>query len=136
VNKLLSPSDSNHATNSILGKRKSRGGADINAKDSGGDTPLHKASLYDHLAVVKALLAVGENILAANNQGELPVHEAVRFRRSAVTKYLLQYFCATTFRLPLHELLKDLTWIEGLNKRKTKDERDKNRNDSFGALYL
>jgi ankyrin repeat protein len=53
----------------------------------------------------------GANILAANNRGELPVHYAVIEGHLEVAKYLLQKLYATTRRLPLHELVKDLTWI-------------------------
>jgi ankyrin repeat protein len=102
---------SNGAPTSILGKRKSRGGANIEAKDDNGDTPLHIASWKGHLAIVKALLAVGADILAANIKGQLAIHRAVGTGKSAVVKCLLQHFYATTRRLPLHELLKDLTSI-------------------------
>jgi ankyrin repeat protein len=86
-------------------------GANTEAKTYQGDTPLHLASDGGGLPVVKALLSGGADILAANKQGELPVHEAVRFRRPAVAKYLLQELYATPRRLPLHELVEDLTWI-------------------------
>jgi ankyrin repeat protein len=87
-------------------------GANIDAKNDVGSTPLHYAANSDqHFPVVKALLNGGANMLAANNQGKLPVHYAVRRRRPAVTKYLLQQLYATTCRLPLHELMQDLTWI-------------------------
>jgi ankyrin repeat protein len=86
-------------------------GADIEARDTAGATPLHEASLHNHLAVVKAFLSDGANILAANNEGEFPVHYAVLKGHSAVSKYLLQQFYATICRLPLHGLLKDVTWI-------------------------
>jgi ankyrin repeat protein len=86
-------------------------GANTEAKDIQGDTPLHDASSRGHLPVVKAMLNAGANILAANNYGSLPIHYAVGQGRSAVSKYLLREFYATIRRLPLHELLKDLTWI-------------------------
>jgi ankyrin repeat protein len=111
-NELLSPNDSRDGTTtSILGKRKSRGGANIEPKDMNGCTPLHFASSKGHLLIVKALLTVGANILAANKQVELPVHEAVSRGHAAVAKCLLQHFYATTHRLPLRELVEDLTWI-------------------------
>jgi ankyrin repeat protein len=108
VNELMSPNDSND-TATILGKRKNRG-ADIGAKDRDGNTPLHSASLQDHLPVVKALLSGGADVLAANNYGLLPIDCAVSKGNSEVAKCLLQHFYATC-RLPLHELLEDLTWI-------------------------
>jgi ankyrin repeat protein len=87
-------------------------GADIEAKDMYDWTPLHWACSYnDHLPVVKALVSSGANVLAANNFGELPIYFAVSRGKSEVSKYLLQHYYATTRRLPLHELLKDLTWI-------------------------
>jgi ankyrin repeat protein len=123
VNELLSPNDSNAATTTILGKRKSRG-ADIDAKDGDGNTPLHFVSLRGHVEILQVLLSRGANILAANNDGELPINQAMRARiysfarngalineNSAVAKCLFQHFYATTRRLPLHELLEDLTWI-------------------------
>jgi ankyrin repeat protein len=76
VIELVSPNDSNDATTTILGKRKTRG-ADIEAKNIYGDTPLHAAAAMGHVHVVKALLAVGANFLAANNQGEIPINFAV-----------------------------------------------------------
>jgi ankyrin repeat protein len=86
-------------------------GANIEAKNDDGDTPLHCAAYRDHLPVIKALLRWGANILAANNNGRLPLHLAVSWQNSAVAKYLLQMSYATTRRLPLHELVEDLTWI-------------------------
>jgi ankyrin repeat protein len=113
VIELLSSNDSNGATTSILGTRKSRGGTNIEAKNHAGNTPLHLASVEGHLPVVKALLSGGANILAVNNDGRLPIHSAVNrsYRSSAVVKCLLQHFYATTRHLPLHELLIDFTWI-------------------------
>jgi ankyrin repeat protein len=89
-------------------------GANMEAKDNGGYTPLHDASRTDHLSVVKALLGGGANILAVTNNGELPVHVTVRKEHYAVSKYLLQQLYATTRRLPVHELLEDLTWSGNL----------------------
>jgi ankyrin repeat protein len=115
VNELLSPNDGNGAT-SIHGKRMSRG-ANVEARDRFGNTPLHAATDKDHLSVVKALVSGGADILATNNNGELPIHHAVYCRSMAVSKYLLQELYATTRRLPLHELVHDLTWIDNPSSR-------------------
>jgi hypothetical protein len=125
VIELLGPNDrSDSATTSILGKRTNHGGANTEANDRHGNTPLHDASVIGHLAVVKALVTRGANILAANTNGHLPIRRAMRAgysrvpilrgvssRNLEVAKYLLQHFYATTRRPPLEELLKDLTWI-------------------------
>jgi ankyrin repeat protein len=93
-------------------------GADTEAKGIGGWTPLHWACYpyaaeegNHNLAVVKTLLSGGANILAENNVGQLPIHLAVGRGQSAVAKYLFQLSYATTRCLPIHDLLKDLTWI-------------------------
>jgi ankyrin repeat protein len=90
-------------------------GANIGAKTNRGDTPLHWVCLNGHLPVVKAMLNGGANILAVSNYGDLPIDRAMRNRNPEVAKYLLQHFYATTRRPPLHELLKDLTWIGDLD---------------------
>jgi ankyrin repeat protein len=94
----------------VVNELRSRG-ANIEAKNNTGNTPLHIAASMDHLAIVKALLSGGANFLATNNNDHPPIHYAVRKGQSEVSKYLLQHFYATTRRLPLHELLEDLTWI-------------------------
>jgi hypothetical protein len=96
-------------------------GANIEAKTNIGDTPLHKAAEDGNLAIVKALLDGGANILAANNNGRLPIHQAAGQGNSAAAKTLLQMFYATICRLPLHELLKDLTWIGDPNSHNILD---------------
>jgi ankyrin repeat protein len=117
VNELLghgaiidAKNDSSDDTTTILGKRKSRG-ANIDATDKNGNTPLHFAITTGHLAVVKALLSSGANILVANDGGQSPIHMALICRQSEVAKSLLRQLYATTRRLPLHTLLEDLTWI-------------------------
>jgi ankyrin repeat protein len=93
-------------------------GANIEAKRNSGNTPLHIAIIHNRLPVVKALLSGGANILAVNYCGSIPIHYAVSNGHSAVSKYLLQrHYYATTRRLPLHELLQDLTWIGNPNNR-------------------
>jgi ankyrin repeat protein len=66
-----------------------RSGADIDAQNGEGKTPLHIASWRGRLAIVQALLSGGANILAANNQRELPSHYALSKGKSEVAKCLL-----------------------------------------------
>jgi ankyrin repeat protein len=115
VNELLSPNDSNGATTTILGKRK-RQGANIDPKNDNGETPLHLAIEGDHLPIIKALLSGGADCRVANNDGDRPIDKAMRRGTNGeVAKYLLQQLYATICRLPLHELVEDLTWIGNPN---------------------
>ncbi|MFW5664458.1 MAG: ankyrin repeat domain-containing protein [Coleofasciculus sp.] len=50
--------------------------ADINARNSYGETPLHKAVENDKTELVEFLLAKGGNSNAQDNQGETPLHKA------------------------------------------------------------
>ncbi|MBO1308671.1 ankyrin repeat domain-containing protein [Enterococcus sp. 669A] len=50
-------------------------GADINAKDSYGNTPLHRQSAVWH-SNVQLFIDLGADIEAVNNQGETPLHTA------------------------------------------------------------
>ena len=51
-------------------------GADVNARNNYGDTPLHEASCHGHMDVVRALLAAGADLGARNDDGYTPLHEA------------------------------------------------------------
>lgn len=44
-------------------------GASVEAEDDSGDTPLHYAASYGHLAVVSRLLHLGASAFAKNNLG-------------------------------------------------------------------
>jgi len=50
--------------------------ADVNIKNSDGETPLHKAVEKQKTELVEFLLAKGANSNAQNNQGETPLHQA------------------------------------------------------------
>jgi ankyrin repeat protein len=116
VIELIGPNNSDGASTSILGKRKSQR-ANMEAKNNKGNTPLHLASCTAHVEIVQALLSGGANALAVNNQERLPINFAVTYGSSAVAKCLFQQLYATTRRLPLHKLLHDLTWIGNPNSR-------------------
>ena len=59
----------------------------VNAKDNGGETPLHRAASEGHASVVSVLIAAGANVNAENNTGNTPLH-AGAWRASVVSLLL------------------------------------------------
>jgi ankyrin repeat protein len=53
-------------------------GANVNARDSQGDTPLHKLAAYPYAdkEAVRILIAAGANVEAVNAEGRTPLHVA------------------------------------------------------------
>ena len=49
-------------------------GADINAQDFSGDTPLHKAAMNGHHNALQALIVAGANVNIATHSGETPLN--------------------------------------------------------------
>jgi ankyrin repeat protein len=64
-------------------------GADINAKDHNGWTPLHDASCNGHVQVVTELVEHGADIEATTIYGKTPLHLACRHGHLAVVTELL-----------------------------------------------
>ncbi|CAH2210631.1 jg7807 [Pararge aegeria aegeria] len=52
--------------------------ADINVKDRSGSTPLHYATLSNHVEVVDALLAEGASVHVKDGNGSTPLHYAAK----------------------------------------------------------
>ena len=53
-----------------------KAGADVNAKDNDGETPLHKAGLAidkRELEIIQELIKAGADVNAKNNDGETPL---------------------------------------------------------------
>jgi ankyrin repeat protein len=58
-------------------------GADVNASDETGSTPLHFAAKGESEEVVELLVDAGANVNAANSKGETPLNNAVSNTTSA-----------------------------------------------------
>lgn len=68
-----------------------RKGADINAKDWYGDTPLHIAAWKDHAETCILLIESGADMQAKNLSGDTPLHTAARMDRTKICKLLLDH---------------------------------------------
>ena len=63
-------------------------GADVNAKDESGRTPLHAAALNGYADAVKALIAAGADINAKDERGQTPLHLAAEMGHAKTAKAL------------------------------------------------
>ena len=65
-------------------------GADVNAKDFHGDTPLHRAAIYEnHTAIAAALIKAGAMVNAKGQYGHTPLHRAAIWGYASVVSALL-----------------------------------------------
>ena len=71
------------------GKQHLADGADVNAKDEKGATPLHLAAAWDRKEVAELLIDNGADVNAKNEDGETPLDWA-NWRSHAETADLLR----------------------------------------------
>ena len=67
------------------------GGADINAKDRIGATPLHWAARANSLDIARLLIDKGADIEAKNNRDGTPLHWATRVNSLDIARLLIEH---------------------------------------------
>jgi ankyrin len=67
-----------------------KGGANVNAKDSYGNTPLHWAAYYCHITIAKMLLKAGANVTEKQKDGWPPLHVAAQKGHTVVVELLVK----------------------------------------------
>ena len=67
------------------------GGADVNAKDDSGGTPLHNAVIFTQKDVIELLIAKGADVNAKDNQGRTALWWAKQQENDEITALLLKH---------------------------------------------
>lgn len=89
---LLLASFTNTCTSSGLWRARLHAGAKVNAPDTVGATPLHRACSNSCVPVIEALLKAGASVTAVDKGGNTPLHVAVTVacdRASAEAAFVL-----------------------------------------------
>ena len=76
-------------TNTEIAKILINAGADVNATNKHGDTPLMKISKYGKTEIAKILIDAGANVNAKNNYGETPLMYAFENKDAEMVKLLI-----------------------------------------------
>ena len=76
---------------SDVAKQLMAGGADVNAANKDGYTPLHMAAYKDASNVAKLLIAGGADVNAADNDGETPLDLALSKGRLRMQEFLRRH---------------------------------------------
>ena len=89
-------------------------GADVNAKDNKGNTPLHKAAQKGHLEFIEFLVGKGADVNAKNDDGNTPLHRAAYYGQFQVIKFLTSQLKHKIWREPVNVSLYCLIEIKRL----------------------
>jgi ankyrin repeat protein len=65
-------------------------GADVNAKNKAGNTPLMMAAFINHTAIAEKLIGLGAEVNAKTKYGETPMHYAAEKNSAAVAEVLIK----------------------------------------------
>jgi len=103
-------------------------GADIEAKDNDGWTPLHWAAANGHTAVAKFLFEKGADVQAKDNDGLTPLHWAAAHGKTAVANLLIEKGADldtkdSEGRTPLDYMSKDLDFAKALPAQNSQREK-------------
>lgn len=97
-------------------------GADVNAVDSDGSTPLHFAAKGGSAEVVRLLLDAGADVNATNNKSESPLYNAVGNTTQAaleIQRVLLEY--GADPNIPAHDGFTALKFVRQYGKPEEKE---------------
>ncbi|QLH41824.1 MAG: ankyrin repeat domain-containing protein [Coxiellaceae bacterium] len=64
----------------------------LNVKDIDGHTPLHKAAIYGHFAVFKALLKAGADLDCPDDAGAFTIHLAISHGQTRIADFLIEKY--------------------------------------------
>ena len=71
-------------------KRLLEAGADVNAKNEFGSTPLHWACVYGRLEIARLLLEHGANVNASQQRGGTPLDLACLYQETSIVRLFLE----------------------------------------------
>ncbi|MDB4712759.1 ankyrin repeat domain-containing protein [bacterium] len=90
-------------------------GADVNAKDKYGLTPLHHAAWQGRNEIVELLIANGADVNAKDVDGGTPLHEAASDGRKEVVELLIDN--GADVNVKDDRGMTPLDWAEGVSRR-------------------
>jgi|ETN07SMinimDraft_1059922.scaffolds.fasta_scaffold27627_4 ankyrin repeat protein len=94
-----------------LVRRELSRGADVNAKDKDGFTPLHLAANKGHKEIVKLLIAEGADVNAKDDGGRTPLHGTAYWGRKEIVELLIAKGADVNVKIEVGEL-KGLTPLD------------------------